>query len=231
MSESARIGCNGQEVLVGPVDSNEADSFAVSDLVVGSARLDELRKKVGVQALSAIGAKHRKKIAGSSQTKPAKLLNPQMFLDRVKQNSLAPYLTALYEMFFRAEDPEKIQLILDEAYVDTAELREYDQVLHSMLGQIERALPEDYWTIQTDRKREYTLTPELGRYEDDTTRGRPHHRLARIRQIIVYCSVLPPSHARVPEADGGMVRYRLQPSAVLDRQYRRLHLRKVSGLS
>jgi hypothetical protein len=53
--------------------------------------------------------------------------------DRVKPNVLAPYLTPLYEMFFRAEDPEKIQLILDQAYVDTAELREYDQVLHVML--------------------------------------------------------------------------------------------------
>ena len=84
-------------------------------------------------------------------------------------------LTPIYEMFFRAEDPEKIQLILDKAYVDTAELREYDNVLHAMLRQVERALPADYRTIQTDRNREYTLTPELGRYEGDiSSHGRMH---------------------------------------------------------
>src|SRR5207249_196401 len=68
----------------------------------------------------------------------------------------------LYEMFFRAEDPEKMQLILDQAYVDTAELREYDLALHSMLRHIERS--SDYRTIHTDRHREHTLTPEIGRY-------------------------------------------------------------------
>ena len=82
----------------------------------------------------------------------------------MKPNALAPYLAPVYEMFFRAEDPEKIQLILDQAYVDTAELREYDLVLHAMLRQMERT--SDYRTIQTDRHREYTLTPEIGRYGD-----------------------------------------------------------------
>jgi hypothetical protein len=110
-----------------------------------------------------------------TQLKPANFISPQLFLDRVKPNALAQYLTPLYEMFFRAEDPEKIQLILDQAYVDTAELREYDHVLHAMLRQIERALPNEYRTIQTDRKHEYTLTPELDRYEGDiSSRGRMH---------------------------------------------------------
>ena len=100
---------------------------------------------------------------------PASRLPAQLFLDRVRPNALAPYLVPLYEMFFRAEDPEKIQLILDQAYVDTAELREYDLVLHSILRQIERT--SDYRTIQTDRHREYTLTPEIGRYEGEASSG------------------------------------------------------------
>jgi hypothetical protein len=66
--------------------------------------------------------------------------------------------------FFRAEDPEKIQLILENGYVDTAELREYDQVLHALLRQVERS-HDLYQTIQTDRDSEYTLTPELTRYQ------------------------------------------------------------------
>jgi hypothetical protein len=168
------VGCNGNELAVGPVDSNQYDSFAVNDLVVGSGKLDALRKRIGVEALSAIGEKHLKKVTTPRQIKPAKLLDPQLFLDRVKPNALAPYLSPLYEMFFRAEDPEKIQLILEQAYVDTAELREYDQVVHSMLRQIERALPAEYRTIQTDRKAEYTISPELSRYEGDTSQGRMH---------------------------------------------------------
>lgn len=170
------IGCNGRELAVGPVDSNDFDTYSINDLVIGSSKLDELRAKIGVETLSAIGEKHRRKAAAKAEvhTRPAKLLDPQLFIDRVKPNALAPYLTPIYEMFFRAEDPEKIQLILDQAYVDTAELREYDQVLHTMLRQIERALPEEYRTIQTDRKHEYTLSPELSRYEGDTSRGRMH---------------------------------------------------------
>ena len=39
---------------------------------------------------------------------PARRLSSQLFLERVKPNALAPYLTPVYEMFFRAEDPEKI---------------------------------------------------------------------------------------------------------------------------
>jgi hypothetical protein len=167
------VGCNGRELAVGPVDTNAADIFSVNDLVIGSAKLQELKKNLGVERLNAIGELHKNRTAAIAQIKPAKILNPQIFLDRVKPNALAPYLTPLYEMFFRAEDPEKIQLILDQAYVDTAELREYDQVLHSMLRQVERALPGDYRTIQTDRKHEYTLTPELDRYDDAiTSRGR-----------------------------------------------------------
>lgn len=169
------VGCNGRELVIGPVDSNEFTLFSTSDLVVGSAKLDELRRKLSIEVLSSIGERHHTKIAAVKQLKPSKLLGSQLFLDRVKPNALAPYLSPLYEMFFRAEDPEKIRLILDQAYVDTAELREYDQVIHSMLRQVERALPEEYRTIQTDRRNEYTLTPALGHYEGDvTSRGRIH---------------------------------------------------------
>jgi hypothetical protein len=77
-------------------------------------------------------------------------------------------------MFFRAEDPEKIQLILDKAYVDTRELREYDNVLNSLLKQVERRFDHTQ-PIQTDKKREFTLTPELARYESDKdNQGRLH---------------------------------------------------------
>jgi hypothetical protein len=169
------VGCNGRGIAVGPVDTNDAEVFSVSELVIGSTKLDELKTKLGVEHLSTIAERVKSRIRVTTQLKPARILNPQLFLERVKPNALAPYLTPLYEMFFRAEDPEKIQLILDQAYVDTAELREYDQVLHSMLRQVERALPGDYRTIQTDRKHEYTLSPELGRYGDDiSSRGRMH---------------------------------------------------------
>lgn len=117
------VGCNGRELAVGPVDTNAADIFSVNDLVVGSAKLQELKKKLGVERLNTIGELHKNRTAAIAQIKPAKILNPQIFLDRVKPNALAPYLTPLYEMFFRAEDPEKIQLILDQADTMTTLLR------------------------------------------------------------------------------------------------------------
>lgn len=138
------VGCNGQELALGPVDSNEAEIFSVRELVIGSARLDRLRKLLGVERLREIGDKYKKQAEVIQQTSPAKFLDAQLFLDRIKPNVLAPYLTPLYEMFFRAEDPEKIQLILERAYVDTAELREYDLVIHTMLRQMERGLPAEY---------------------------------------------------------------------------------------
>jgi hypothetical protein len=169
------VGCNGREIAVGPPDTNDCEVFVTGDLVIGSAQLEKLRKLLGVKVLSTFGERNRSLVAAKNFVTPAKRLNPQLFLDRVRPNALAPYLNPLYEMFFRAEDPEKIQLILDQAYVDTAELREYDQVLHSILRQLERALPRDYRVIQTDRKREYAVTPEIGRYESDiSAHGRMH---------------------------------------------------------
>ena len=161
---------------------------------------------------------------------PASRLSSQLFLDRMKPNALAPYLAPLYEMFFRAEDPEKIQLILDQAYVDTAELREYDLVLHSMLRQIERT--SDYRTIQTDRHREYTLTPEIGRYGEGEASRRPaapHHRLARRGQVAVHLPLLHAPHARGAQEPGRVVHHRLQPRAVVHREYRDVHLREIRG--
>ena len=169
------VGCNGYEFAVGPVDTHECTTYSVSELLIGSFKLEQLKKILGVVPLSTVGERHKRRNNAATLLKPANAMNAQLFLDRVKPNALAQYLTPLYEMFFRAEDPEKIQLILDQAYVDTAELREYDEVLHAMLRQIERALPGDYRTIQTDRKQEYTLTPEIDRYEGDiSSRGRMH---------------------------------------------------------
>ena len=53
------VGCNGRELAVGPVDTNAADIFSVNDLVVGSAKLQELKKKLGVERLNAIGELHK----------------------------------------------------------------------------------------------------------------------------------------------------------------------------
>ena len=118
------VGCNGREIGIGPVDSNEYQKFDVSDVVVGAKVLNDLRDLIGVSTLSEFAARTKNSLTVSNYIPPRRLLDSQMFLDRVKQNSLAPYLQPLYEMFFRAEDPEKIQLILDKAYVDTRELRE-----------------------------------------------------------------------------------------------------------
>jgi type I site-specific restriction endonuclease len=37
------VGCNGREIAVGPVDTNDADVFSVSDIVIGSTKLEELK--------------------------------------------------------------------------------------------------------------------------------------------------------------------------------------------
>lgn len=156
------MGCNGREIAVGPADTNDHKLFSVPDVVIGSDALAQLKELIGAATLSGIAERIKSSLSAKSYITPASRLPTQLFLDRVRPNALAPYLAPLYEMFFRAEDPEKIQLILDQAYVDTAELREYDLVLHSILRQIERT--SDYRTIQTDRHREYTLTPEIDRY-------------------------------------------------------------------
>jgi hypothetical protein len=168
------MGCNGREIAVGPTDTNDHKLFSVPGVVIGSDALAQLKELIGAAALSSIAERIKSSLSAKTYITPASRLSTQLFLDRMRPNALAPYLAPLYEMFFRAEDPEKIQLILDQAYVDTAELREYDLVLHSMLRQIERT--SDYRTIQTDRHREYTLTPEIGRYNERETSsgGRLH---------------------------------------------------------
>lgn len=158
------MGCNGREIAISATDTNAHQTFSVTDIVVGSDALAKLKALIGVAVFSSIAQRIKGSLAARTYITPASLLPAQLFLDRVKPNALAPYLTPIYEMFFRSEDPEKIQLILDQAYVDTDELRAYDQVLHTMLRHIERN--SDYRTVQTDRRREYTLTPEIERYDE-----------------------------------------------------------------
>src|SRR4051812_3934617 len=110
------VGCNGRELLIGPADSAEHTTFSVNDLLIGSDAVAELRKLLGFELLNSIAERVKRSTALSSFIKPSRLMNPQLFLDKVRQNSLAPYLNQLYEMFFRGEDPEKIQLILESAY-------------------------------------------------------------------------------------------------------------------
>lgn len=169
------VGCNGLQLLVGSWNSNDRERFTTSTLFIGSEALAALRKLIGLTTLVEQAQRIKRKSAYDHLGTPSQQINRQIFLDRVRPNALALYLNPLYEMFFRAEDPEKIQLILERAYVDTAELREYDRVLHTMLRHVEKAQPGTYQTIQTDRGREYTLTPELARYQDDIgDRGRIH---------------------------------------------------------
>lgn len=174
------VGCNGREVAVGPVDSNEFKKFNANELSVGTKELAEFREIVGVKRLTELAARTKDSLSVKNYIAPRRLLDSQMFVDRMKQNSLAPYLQPLYEMFFRAEDPEKIQLILEKAYVDTRELREYDTVLNTLLKQVERKFDHSQ-PIQTDRRREYTLTPELNRYESEIGAGGRLHLIIGAR--------------------------------------------------
>ncbi|MCW2205602.1 hypothetical protein M2227_007692 [Bradyrhizobium elkanii] len=169
---SVVVGTNGRQLLVGPADSAEHQTFSVGELLIGSDAVAQLQKQLGFDILPGLIDRVKRSMAVSTFVKPARLMNQQLFLDKVRPNSLAPYLNQLYEMFFRGEDPEKIQLILEAAYVDTAELREYDNVLHVLLKQVENRL--DQRTIQTDRRREYTLTPEISRYQSEPAQGRLH---------------------------------------------------------
>jgi hypothetical protein len=142
-------GCNGREFLVGSWDSAAHEQFSCTSLLIGSDHLDRLRQIMGAAALQHKGNRIHRTLTRTSLLRPARQLESQLFLDRVRPNALAPYLNPIYEMFFRAEEPEKIQLILEKAYVDTAELREYDHVLHAMLRQIERTHTQTQ-TIQTE---------------------------------------------------------------------------------
>ncbi|MGC2413059.1 MAG: hypothetical protein WA459_10240 [Stellaceae bacterium] len=168
------VGCNGRDLLISNWDSNATERFSCAELQVGTALLTRLRALMGTLPLNDHAIRILRAISRVSFTTPARDLGSQLFVERVRPNALAPYLNPLYEMFFRAEDPEKIQLILERAYVDTAELREYDQVLHTLLRQIERT-HDLYKTIQTDHEREYSLTPEITRYQSDIgSHGRMH---------------------------------------------------------
>jgi hypothetical protein len=48
------VGCNGNELLIGPVDANTSSRYSVADMVVGSETLEALKKQLGVDILSTI---------------------------------------------------------------------------------------------------------------------------------------------------------------------------------
>ena len=89
------VGCNGREIEVGPVDSNSSEKFTADELLIGSAKLRELRAKMGAEKLLSIAEGLKRRVKTNTYLKPAQLLNQQLLLDRIKPNELAAYLTPL----------------------------------------------------------------------------------------------------------------------------------------
>jgi hypothetical protein len=168
------IGCNGVDISVSKIDDAMAEHFSCSETsIIGSRSHARIRELLSSDALGTVAKHNQIKSEKITVFRAAQRLRPGFFAERITPNILAPLLTELAEMFLRSEDPEKINLIIERAYVDSAELREYDEILRVMLKQIERKMGPHHQIIETDRQREHTISPDLVRFtEQQNTQGK-----------------------------------------------------------
>ncbi|SRR5260370_19656296 len=202
-------GCNGRELSVGSWDSIKHSKFSCAGLLLGSDLLSQVRDLIGVDALTRHARRIQRTLTRSSYSKPARQLDSQLFIERIRPNVLAPYLNPLYEMFFRAEDPEKIQLILARAYVDT--------------GGASRIRSRPTCNVAPDRTYSCSIPNNSDRsptriYVDARTYAVPerywvsrsyssNHRSSRVRKVTLHSSIFLASNTASIERACGMVRH------------------------
>jgi hypothetical protein len=126
------IASDGDVLQFGYWDAQPELSVKVADLRPGSATLQELRQLCGIRVLDGHAQECLRHIRSRAIQFPADLADGQALLNaKLPLNSFAADLSPILRKYFsNQEDVHEIAL---RAYVNSAEVTEYDRVLESLL--------------------------------------------------------------------------------------------------
>jgi hypothetical protein len=128
------LATNGKSILFGNWDSQPTAIYEVSDLRIGNNLHAALRQMIGIDALKATAAATRKKFRPTLLFRPVDFIGGDATLNkRIGFNSFAADLAVLIRMSFVSDTAERLDDIIERAYVSSDEITKYDQLLETFL--------------------------------------------------------------------------------------------------
>jgi len=160
------LSTNGRTVRFGNWDSSNVIDVAVADLKLGTAAHAKVKELLGFAALSTAAQRLRAKLRRFTVERPINEIGGNQTLNRrIAYNSFATELAPLIRMFFVSESAERIDEIIERAYVSSEEITKYDQILEIFLrDNIHQIQDPAAREITTTRRSEQLLTPEIRSY-------------------------------------------------------------------
>jgi hypothetical protein len=122
------LSTNGRHIRFGDWDSITATDIAVADLKIGNAAHADIRQKLGISALRAIATFLRSRLRPTHCFRVVDQMGGEQALNRRLQlNAFAAELARPLRMFFDSDVSDRIDEIIERAYVSTDEITRYDQ--------------------------------------------------------------------------------------------------------
>ena len=128
------MSCNGKQLLFGYWDSMPILTIDCGDLTVGSTALEQLRENCRSAVLESHAIDSSRKLRQPTPTPPYNLMGgPAVLNAKLAVNSFAADLSPILRRYFSSATPDNSAEIIERAYVNSAEVTEYDRILEALL--------------------------------------------------------------------------------------------------
>ena len=128
------IATNGKKLLFGYWDSMPVIEIDVAELRVGSAQLEALRQNCRATVLESHADDCLQRIKKGDLSYPYDLAGGSALLNaKLAVNTFAADLSPILKRYFSSSSQEDSREIIERAYVNSAEVTEYDRILEALL--------------------------------------------------------------------------------------------------
>jgi hypothetical protein len=167
------LSTNGRHLRFGNWDSKTATDVAVSDLKIANATHADIRQRLGISALRTIATTLRSRLRPTQCFRVVDQMGGEQALNRrLALNAFAAELARPLRMFFDSDVSDRIDEIIEKAYVSNDEITRYDRIFELFLrDNIAQIKDPTGHLVSTRRNTETALTPELRRYVADFPAG------------------------------------------------------------
>ena len=128
------MASNGRTLVFGYWDTEPILQIDVVDLRPGTARLIALQDKCGDQVLRDHAAKCLQEVRAGRATYPYVIAGGSALLKaKLPPNTFAADLSPILRRYFSSAHQDNLREIVERAYVNSAEITEYDRILQALL--------------------------------------------------------------------------------------------------
>lgn len=173
INRSFSTGCNpccrvlatdGTSVLAGAWDAEPSFSANVSDILIGSSALDEVRALMGNDVLERLGSEASKFIRAAGFARPFNQgAGPTQIDSSIDPNTFAADLSPTLRRYFTSRDQTTDDEIYSRAYISSNEITSYDRILESFLKD-RLARSKQRVEITTSRRKSEEITNAINHF-------------------------------------------------------------------